>query len=107
MRSILPFLSDKEVLQMQCCGKFFYYIAVSRVQVKLCLPIEHYFVGSSVFKHSIFRINSKATGVEFITDTGFDFFLCRGSVLLNSELYCYFDDGDFTKISNLNSSRTQ
>ena len=49
MRSMFPFLTWQEVLQMQSCGKFFYDIAISRVQLKLCMPIDHYLVqfGSS------------------------------------------------------------
>ena len=41
---------------MQSGGKFFYDIAVSRVQVKLCLPIEYYFVlpNTEKFMHDIF-----------------------------------------------------
>ena len=49
-RSILPFLSEKEVLGLQSCGKFFYDIAISRVQLKLCLPAELYFVQGELEK---------------------------------------------------------
>ena len=84
MRSLFPFLTKKEVLQMQSCGKFFYDIAVSRVQLKLCIPIEHYFILSDEdrFKHHIFTVKSTDTVAvaESITDSRFDFQSCLGSV---------------------------
>ena len=86
MRSLFPFLTKKEVLQMQSCGKFFYEIAVSRVQLKLWLPIEHYFILSDEyrdkFKHHIFTVKSTdtVTVAESITDSRFDFQSCLGSV---------------------------
>ena len=45
--------------------------------------------------------------MDRITDPSLDFKYCHGSVLLNSELYCYFNDDAFIKISNIDSSRTQ
>ena len=98
---------------MQICGKFFYNIAVSRVQLSLSVPTDHYFImcGIEEFKHLIFRVNSMLTGVECITYRPrlLDFTRCSANVMLNSELYCYFDSGDFEKISNIDSSssRTQ
>ena len=84
MRSLFPFLTKKEVLQMQSCGKFFYDIAVSRVQLKFYIPIEHYFILSDRdrFKHHIFTVKSTdtVTVAESITDTRFDFQSCLGSV---------------------------
>ena len=45
--------------------------------------------------------------MDCIVDTGFNFVECYGSVLLNSELYCYFESGAFTKISNINTFKTK
>ena len=75
---------------MQSCGKFFYNVAVSRVQLNLCLGATHYFVqeAKDKFKHCIFKVNAATKSVKCITDTRFDFFYYRNSVLLGDELYC-------------------
>ena len=40
---LLPFLGPKEICQDQLVNKFFYEIAVSRVQTRIIKPIEQYF----------------------------------------------------------------
>ena len=55
------------------------------------------------FKHSIIRVSTPTLTAECI-DTGFDFEGCHGSVFLRNELYCYFIDGTFSKIYNIDSS---
>ena len=101
----MPFLTEKEALGLQNSNKFFYNIAVSRVQLKLCLPIWHYFIqrGFDQFKHNIFRVNSLTTELKCITNTSIDFKYCSGSVSIANDLYCYFENGSFSKISNINS----
>ena len=67
---------------MQSCGKFFYNIAVSRVQLSLSLGAVHYFVMNNIekFKHYIFR--TMKNDAERIYVKGIDFEISN-CVLLN------------------------
>ena len=66
---------------MQSCGKFFYDIAVSRVQLKYCISIVHYFIKrSNSDNENIVRVNSITSHEESITDKKLNFGKCYGSV---------------------------
>ena len=81
-RSILPYLSKQEVLGLQRTNRFFYDIAISRVQLKLCMPICNYFVqyGWRSYRHNIFKVRPNAKDVECITLRELDFMNCDGCV---------------------------
>ena len=76
---------------MQRSNRFFYDIAVSRVQLKLCVLVEPYFVVTELvkFSHNIFRINKNALSVDCITNAGLNFRPLVNTAQLGHELYCY------------------
>ena len=65
---------------MQSCGKFFYDIAVSRVQLKYCISIVYFIKRSNSDNENIVRVNSITSHEESITDKKLNFGKCYGSV---------------------------
>ena len=57
MMAVLPYLSNQEQINLQALNRFFYEIAVSRVQVSIKLPLPTYlYSNKSTLKLSKFTL---------------------------------------------------